>query len=345
MSFTVLDHYKGFVSNNFIKKDISQTKLLNKITLTWDQYNKSNIFFSKKKKLGIFVYGSVGTGKTFLLSLFSQYSKVGKKIHFNKLMNSIHDSINLNENKNKKLELFIKEFCKDIKILYIDELHIFNIVDALLVKKIFHLLEQNNIFLMTSSNFKPDDLYKNGLQRTDFMPFIKHITKNYNVISLDSETDYRRITLNQSKTYFTPVNSDTEEEFNLLFERLVDVNSLTNKKIQIKSREINFTKCSANVAYCSFDFICNTNLAHEDYASIAKEFNLIFIEKVPKMTNDYSDQCRRFISLIDMLYDNKCSVVILAENPISSLCQITNLSKEFERTASRLYEMTIIQTS
>tara|TARA_Y100000768_G_scaffold297537_1_gene231269 strand:- start:1297 stop:2334 length:1038 start_codon:yes stop_codon:yes gene_type:complete len=345
MSFTVLDHYKGFVSNNFIKKDINQTKLLNKITLTWDQYNKSNIFFSKKKKLGIFVYGSVGTGKTFLLSLFSQYSKVGKKIHFNKLMNSIHDSINLNENKNKKLELFIKEFCKDIKILYIDELHIFNIVDALLVKKIFHLLEQNNIFLMTSSNFKPDDLYKNGLQRTDFMPFIKHITKNYNVISLDSETDYRRIALNQSKTYFTPVNKDTEEEFNLLFERLVDVNSLTNKKIQIKSREINFTKCSANVAYCSFDFICNTNLAHEDYASIAKEFNLIFIEKVPKMTNDYSDQCRRFISLIDMLYDNKCSVVILAENPISSLCQITNLSKEFERTASRLYEMTIIQTS
>ena len=165
------------------------------------------------------------------------------------------------------------------------------------------------------------------------------------MISLDSETDYRRITLNQSKTYFTPVNSDTEEEFNLLFERLVDVNSLTNKKIQIKSREINFTKCSANVAYCSFDFICNTNLAHEDYASIAKEFNLIFIEKVPKMTNDFSDQCRRFISLIDMLYENKCSVVILAENPISSLCQITKLSKEFERTASRLYEMTIIQTS
>ena len=117
------------------------------------------------------------------------------------------------------------------------------------------------------------------------------------------------------------------------------------KKIEVKSREINFTKCSANVAYCTFEFICNTNFAHEDYASIAKEFKLIFIEKVPKMTNDYSDQCRRFISLIDMLYDNKCSVVILAENPISSLCQIPNLLKEFQRTASRLYEMTIIKTS
>ena len=344
MSFSILDHYNGFVSNNFIKKDIKQTNLLNKISSVWDQFNKNNLFFSKKKKVGVYVYGSVGTGKTFLLSLFSQYSKVGKKVHFNHLMNKIHDTINSNDNKNKKLELFIKEFCKDVKILFIDELHIFNIVDALLIKKIFLILEENNIFVMTSSNFQPNDLYKNGLQRADFLPFIKHLKENYDVINVSSETDYRRITLNQSKTYFTPINRDTEEEFNSLFDKLVDANNLTSKKIEIKSREIHFTKCSANVAYCTFDFICNTNLAHEDYANIAKEFNLIFITKVPKMTNDLADQCRRFISLIDMLYENKCSVVILAENPISSLCQIKNLSKEFERTASRLYEMTIIQT-
>ena len=345
MSFTVLDHYKGFVSNNFIKKDATQINLLNKISLSWDQYNKNNLFFSKKKKIGIYVYGSVGTGKTFLLSLFSQYIKFGKKIHFNHLMNQIHDSINSNETKDQKLELFLKDLCKNIKILFIDELHIYNIVDALLVKKIFHLLEENNIFVMTSSNFKPNQLYKDGLQRADFLPFINHITDNYDVIGVDSDTDYRRLMLNQSKTYFTPINRDTEEEFNLLFKRLVDINNLTNKIIRIKSREIEFTKCSANVAYCTFDFICNAKLAHEDYRNIAKEFNLIFIEKVPKMTQEYSDQCRRFISLVDMLYDNKCSVVILAENPISSLCQITNLSKEFERTASRLYEMTIIQAS
>ena len=198
---------------------------------------------------------------------------------------------------------------------------------------------------MTSSNFQPHDLYINGLQRADFLPFISHLEENYDVINVASETDYRRITLNQSKTYFTPINQDTEEEFNSLFSRLVDINNLTTKKIEIKSREIYFAKCSANVAYCTFDFICNTNLAHDDYANIANEFKLLFIEKVPKMTNDYSDQCRRFISLIDMLYENNCSVVILAENPISSLCQIANLSKEFERTASRLYEMTLIQAS
>ena len=198
MSFTVLDHYKGFVSNSFIKKDINQIDLLNKISFAWEQFNKNNLFFSKKKKIGIYVYGFVGTGKTFLLSLFCQYSKSGKKIHFNHFMNSIHEAINSKENlnKNKKLETFIKEFCKDIKILFIDELHIFNIVDALIIRKIFLLLEENNIFVMTSSNFKPDDLYKNGLQRSDFLPFIKHLEESYDVINVTGETDYRRITLN-----------------------------------------------------------------------------------------------------------------------------------------------------
>ena len=139
---------------------------------------------------------------------------------------------------------------------------------------------------MTSSNFEPESLYKNGLQRADFVPFIEHIKNNYDVIKIDSEKDYRRLTLNQSKTYFTPINRDSSEEFKLLFERLVDINSLTTKTVSVNSREIKFTNCTANVAYCTFEFICDTNLAHEDYARIAKEFKLIFIENVPNMTTD-----------------------------------------------------------
>jgi len=343
MSFNVLDHYEGFVLNNFIQKDLNQINILKNISSSWNKFNKGNIFFSKRKIFGIYVHGSVGTGKTFLLSLFLQYSKVGKKVHFNHLMNKVHNEINSNLNKKKKLDSFIKDLTRDIKILFIDELHIFNIVDALIIKKVFHLLEQNNVFVMISSNLHPNELYKNGLQRGDFIPFLKHITYNYSVISFDSDKDYRRLALNQSKTYFTPINNETEEEFKILFERLVDINNLTTKTIVTKSREIKFTKCSANVAFCTFDFICNTNVGNEDYINIAKEFKLIFIEKVPQMTNDFSDQCRRFINLIDILYDNKCSVVILAEKPISSICKINNLSKDFERTASRLYEMTIIQ--
>ena len=343
MIFNILDHYDGFVKNNFIKKDTNQLLILNQLISTWDEFNQNSIFFSKRKQLGAYVYGNVGTGKTFLLNLFSQFSKVGKKIHFNHFMNEVHTAINLNNYSEKKLESFVIKFSKNIQILFIDELHIFNIVDALIVKKVFQLFEKNNIFIMISSNFHPKELYKDGLQRGDFLPFINHLNKNYNIISLDSDKDYRRLMLNQSKTYFTPINQETEDEFNKLFERLIDNSSLMIKTIKTKSRKIDFTKCSANVAFCSFDFICNTNLGNEDYKNIAEEFSLIFIEKVPLMNKDLADQCRRFISLIDMLYDNRRSVVILAESPISSLCQINPMKKEFERTSSRLYEMTIIQ--
>jgi cell division protein ZapE len=148
--------------------------------------------------------------------------------------------------------------------------------------------------------------------------------------------------LNQSKTYFSPINHETRMEFNRLFERFVDTGQIHIRKIQSKSRAIRFEKCTTNIAYCSFGELCETNLAHEDYSNIARAFSLIFVDSVPRFTDSESDQCRRFISLIDMLYDQQRSVVILAQFPINQLCQINKLSKEFERTASRLYEMTII---
>ena len=148
--------------------------------------------------------------------------------------------------------------------------------------------------------------------------------------------------LNQSKTYFTPINEETNREFNKLFNRFVDKNQIHIQKIQTKSRIIRFEKCTSNIAYCQFKDLCLVNLAHDDYRNIASTFSLIFISSVPQFTPTESDQCRRFISLIDMLYDQQCSVVLLAEYPINELCKINNLTKEFERTTSRLYEMTII---
>ena len=117
---------------------------------------------------------------------------------------------------------------------------------------------------------------------------------------------------------------------------------LTKQKIKIKSREIILENCSANVALCNFKTLCAANLAHEDYKNIASQFSLIFIENIPQFNEELTDQCRRFISLIDMLYEQNCSTVLLASAPIAKLCKINRLLKEFKRTTSRLYEMTII---
>ena len=343
MSFSVIDQYNSFVENNFIKTSEAQLEVLNKLNSVWNKSKKNSLFVNPKKKDGVYLYGSVGTGKTFLLNLFYQNSKVGKKIHFNNLMIEIHDVVQRSSNKDKAIEEYIKNISKSFKILFIDEMHIFNIVDALIIKKIFFLLSRQKIFLIISSNFKPDDLYKDGLQRNDFIPFIELIKNNFETININHNTDYRRQTLNQSKTYFTPINNETQQEFEILFNKFVDNTHLTTITIKTKSREIVFNKCSSNILMTDFKKLCEENFSHQDYINISKNFNIIFLKNVPELNDQKKDSCRRFISLIDMLYENKCSIVILAAKPISTLNLIQSLNEEFKRTASRLYEMTIVQ--
>ena len=345
MNDTVEQGYNNFVENNLITHDKKQVELLKTINKTWQQSKKIYFFSKIKKYQGIYVHGSVGIGKTFIINLFIQYIKGGKKYHFNHFMINLHAFIhNNNKKKDSVLESYIKGIAKKYKVIFIDEMHIFNIVDALLIKKIFILFQKYKIFILISSNFVPNELYKDGLQRNDFLPFIEFIEKNFKVLHLVQMQDYRRIMLNQSKTYFTPINNKTNYEFNKLFERFVDKGQIYIRKIQTKSRTIRLEKCTANIAYCKFKDLCVINLGHEDYRNIAGAFSLIFIADVQQFTDSESDQCRRFISLIDMLYDKKCSVVLLAQYPINQLCLIKSLSKEFKRTASRLYEMTIINS-
>ena len=343
MIFNVIDQYHSFVENNFIKTNEAQLEVLKKLNFVWSKNKKNNLFQKNTKKDGVYLYGKVGTGKTFLLNLFYQNSKVGKKIHFNNLMIEIHKVIKNSANKDMAIENYVKDISKKFKLLFIDEMHIYNIVDALIIKKIFFLLSKYKLFLIISSNFKPNDLYKDGLQRNDFLPFIELIKNNFEIINIDINTDYRRQTLNQSKTYFTPINKETREEFFKLFNRFVDNTHLTNITIKSNSREITFDKCSSNILMTEFKKLCEANFSHQDYINISKKFNLIFLSNVPELNDQKKDSCRRFISLIDMLYENKCSIVILASKPISTLNTINNLSDEFKRTASRLYEMTIVQ--
>ena len=343
MGFDVIDQYNSFVENNFIKSNNAQLDVLKKINSVWNSSQKKNLFINNKKQEGVYLFGKVGTGKTFLLNLLYQNSKIGKKIHFNNLMIEIHNAIKNSPSKDNAIETYIKELGNKFKLLFIDEMHIFNIVDALIIKKIFFFLSKYKIFLIISSNFHPDDLYKDGLQRADFIPFIELIKKNYAVINIDINTDYRRQTLNQSKTYFTPITDETKKEFNRLFNRFVDETHLTTIKIKTNSREISFDRCSSNILMTEFKKICQGNLSHQDYTNIAKYFNLIFLNNVPELNEQNKDSCRRFISLIDMLYENNCSIVILAAKPISNLNTNKSLDDEFKRTASRLYEMTIVQ--
>ena len=181
------------------------------------------------------------------------------------------------------------------------------------------------------------------MQRNDFLPFIDLVKKNFFLYDIGIKTDFRRQTLNQSKTYFTPITTDTTNEFEKLFNRFVDPSHLTTVKIKSKSRELEFDKCTSNLMMIDFENLCEVNFGNEDYKNIADKFKLVFLKNVPEFDNQKKDACRRFIGLIDMLYENNCSIVILASKPINSLNNINTLEEEFKRTASRLYEMTIVK--
>ena len=258
-------------------------------------------------------------------------------------MNEIHEQVKKSENKELAIENYVKNLSRDYKIIFIDELHIFNIVDALIIKKIFNYFSKYKIFILLSSNFHPDNLYKDGLQRNDFLPFIDLIKENFFLHDISIKTDFRRQTLNQSKTYFTPITTETSNEFEKLFNRFVDPSHLTTVKIKSKSRELEFDKCTSNLMMIDFENLCEVNFGNEDYKNIADKFKLVFLKNVPEFDNQKKDACRRFIGLIDMLYENNCSIVILASKPINSLNNINTLAEEFKRTASRLYEMTIVK--
>ena len=233
MNFTILDQYNSFVENHFINKDSQQIDVLQKIYNAWSKNKHNNYFFKQKKYSRCLCLWTGRNRKNFFAQSFlSKIQKVGKKIHFNHLMNDIHNTININQGRDEKLEDYVKQLSKKIKVFFIDELHIFNIVDALIVKKLFVLFDKYKIFVLVSSNFHPQNLYADGLQRSDFIPFIDLILSHFELIQLDNSKDYRRLTLNQSKDLFSHLlMNETKEEFNKLFEKFVDRSLLDSQKI------------------------------------------------------------------------------------------------------------------
>ena len=303
----------------------------------------SNLFSKKEDKPGFYLQGDVGVGKTMILNIFYENFKQTKyRLHFNEFMINFH---NFNfQNKNRKKENIIDKFVvklkRKYKLIYFDEFQVTNIVDAMILGNLFKKIFDENIKVIFSSNIKINDLYKDGLQRDEFLPFIKIMKAKCYEEKLIIKEDYRKSKRNKNEQYFYPLSDATNFKINKLFRQLTKDKTKEEKILSIKGRKFNIKNYYNGIARFDFKDLCNKNIGAEDYIKIAKVCDFIIIENLPDFNNNNSNQQQRFIALIDIFYEKKIPLVVSGTSSLKEITSANSLVEPFKRTSSRLYELT-----
>ena len=326
-----------------INKD--QLKIIDYLSDYHKENFKQNLFinFFKKKSIkpGFYLVGDVGVGKTMILNFF--FDRLNEKkirLHFNEFMIKFHNFIFDNKDKSNGVELFIKDLTKTTKIIYFDEFQVTNIVDAMILGKLFQKLFEKNLKVIFSSNIKIKDLYKDGLQRDQFIPFIKILKSNSYEKELFIEDDYRSSNNKDLDRFLSPINQSTNFKFNKFFRKITKDKKKTYKILEVKGRKIEIKDYYAGVIKLNFDQLCNRNLGSEDYICISNNCTFLLIENLPDFNEDNSNQQQRFITLIDIIYEKKIPLMITSEVDLNLIQSSKSIAETFKRTISRLYELT-----
>ena len=312
-------------------------------------FNKSFLkkIFSKKDSLpGFYLQGDVGVGKTMILNFFYESLKSKKKrLHFNEFMISFHDFVfqNKKDKKENVIDKFVNKIKKKYELIYLDEFQVTNIVDAMILGNLFKKIFDENIKVLFSSNVKINNLYKDGLQRDQFLPFIKIIKDKCYQESLSIEEDYRKSQSNKDKRFFYPLDEITNFKVNKFYRQKTKNIENKEKILTIKGRKFVIENYFNGISRFDFKDLCAKNIGAEDYIKIAEACNFIIIENIPNFNNDNSNQQQRFITLIDILYEKNIPLLASSKSKLNSISSSINLRDVFKRTISRLHELTSIR--
>ena len=335
------DSFKEFCKINKLEINTHQVKIINSLEKFLD--NKEtflNRIFKKREKLCFYLYGKVGVGKTMLLDFVYDRLEIKKhRQHFNEFMLNFHD-FRHEKKDNNTINMFVKTLKKKYDLIYLDEFQVTNIVDAMILGKLFQVIFEENMKIIITTNTKLNDLYKDGLQREQFLPFISIIEKFSIQKELFIKDDYRTKNDTNPHDFFSPINEKTTFRANQRFRELTRGKNKENKIITTKGRDLIIENFYSGVVRLKFKDLCDKNLGAEDYLNIANTCKHILIEEIPKFDNENSNQQLRFITLIDVLYDKKIKLTLTLEEDLKNLSSSMKHSEVFKRTTSRLFEMT-----
>lgn len=289
---------------------------------------------------GVYLYGGVGRGKSFLMDCFYNAVPLKRKtrLHFHEFMREVHRELAELQGTVNPLDELGRRIAKRFRLICFDEFHVADITDAMILHRLLAALLDNGVGLVTTSNFRPDDLYPNGLHRDRILPAIALLNAQMDVLNVDNGTDYRRRTLQALKLYHTPNGPHADRAMAEAFNALAASHD-EDPMLHIESRQIRARRRAGGLVWFDFRTLCGGPRSQNDYLEIATQFHTVFLSDVPHMPVRMASEARRFTWLVDVLYDRRVKLIVSAEVPASDLYTEGPLAHEFPRTVSRLEEM------
>jgi len=363
---TVMQRYRHLVEAGQVTRDAAQERIGRALDKLIDEIiakrlaNKSSALgwlFAKRRETrapvkGLYIHGGVGRGKTMLMDMFFELVSVRRKrrTHFNDFMTDVHDRIARHralrkEGKVKEddpIPAVARDLAEQAWVLCFDEFTVTDIADAMILSRLFSALFAEGVVLVATSNVAPDDLYHDGLNRQLFLPFIGILERHAEVMSLDGDTDYRLAKVDRIPVYLTPLSNETNKLMDAAWTKAINGAAVVPEEIALKGRIIQVPRAAGRSARFDFTDLCEKPVAAREYLAIADRYDTIFIDHVPVLDPTKRNATKRFILLIDTLYDKRLRVFISADRPPEKLYEGrlgTTEAFEFDRTVSRLIEM------
>lgn len=290
---------------------------------------------------GLYIWGTVGRGKTLLMDLFCECLPKGRvlRMHFHRFMRRVHDGLRVHAGVADPLLKVADEFAKEADVLCFDEFFVSDIGDAMILAELMRGLFNRGVVLVATSNVEPKGLYENGLQRSRFLPAIDLLNQYCEVVEIEAGQDFRLRTLVQAEIYHHPLNAEAEQSLQRSFAALAAATIEERAVLRIEGRDIATKRLSAGMVWFAFADLCEGPRSQNDYIELATLYHTVFISNIPILDQQKEDAARRFISLVDEFYDRGVKLVLSAAAPVHELYQGQRLTFEFERTQSRLLEM------
>jgi len=289
---------------------------------------------------GVYMYGGVGRGKSFLMDCFFNAVPLRRKtrLHFHEFMREVHRELSELQGTVNPLDVLGERMSRRYRLICFDEFHVADITDAMILHRLLQALFDNGVGFVTTSNFRPDDLYPNGLHRDRILPAIALLNERLEVINVDNGCDYRSRTMQHVRLYHTPLGPQADADMDAAFTELAESHD-EDRILHIERREIKARRKAGGVVWFDFKTLCGGPRSQNDYLEIASQFHTVMLSDVPHMPVRMASEARRFTWLIDVLYDRRVKLIMSAAVPPHELYTEGPLAHEFPRTVSRLTEM------